>query len=455
MRLAPTLAITKSAAALSRLLGRGSGQALPGLLAERLDPRLARKLVAGLPNGVILVTGTNGKTTTTKLIASILAASGEKVLVNRTGSNLKRGITSALIAAAGINGRIDATVGLFEVDEASLRQVAADLNPRHIVVLNLFRDQLDRYGELDTTAALIGEGITATKANLYLNADDPLVASLAKYAAPGSTVNYFGIEGLPSGSATADKTAIDSDRCPICHRLLQYSRVFYGHIGHYRCSEGHFSRPRPGVVVTNVDSVGIEGSSLTISVAGKRHEVMFPLPGTYNMYNAIAVTSVLTGFGLPTELILSGLSIAEAAFGRVEKVTVRDRTLYLLLIKNPAGFSQVLETFLIGRREPHVLMAVNDLAADGRDVSWLWDVALELLAPANPHVITTGIRGTDMSLRLHYAGIGTDNVSSLQDALLRLVEETPAGELAFVLPTYTAMNDLRKVLSKYTQMQEV
>jgi UDP-N-acetylmuramyl tripeptide synthase len=212
MNVSVVLAITKTAAKLSRLFGRGGGQALPGLLAERLDPLLAQKLAAGLPQGVILVTGTNGKTTTTKLIAEMLEAQGERVLVNATGSNLKRGVTSALIAAADLTGKIDATVGLFEVDEASLRRVAPLLQPQHIVVLNLFRDQLDRYGELDTTAALIGQGIAATQAQVYLNADDPLVASLAKYAAAPELVRYFGVEGLPSTAATAHQTATDSDR---------------------------------------------------------------------------------------------------------------------------------------------------------------------------------------------------------------------------------------------------
>jgi UDP-N-acetylmuramyl tripeptide synthase len=190
-----TLAITKLAATLSRKLGRGGGHALPGLVAERLDRHLSGKLAAGLSGGVIVVTGTNGKTTTTRLIAEMLEANGVRVVTNSTGSNLKRGVTSALIAAADSRGRMNATVGLFEVDEASLRLVAPEVKPRHIIVTNLFRDQLDRYGELDTTAKLIGEGIAATSASLYLNADDPLVASLVKYAKRPQDVHYFGIEG--------------------------------------------------------------------------------------------------------------------------------------------------------------------------------------------------------------------------------------------------------------------
>ncbi|MDB5179005.1 MAG: UDP-N-acetylmuramyl tripeptide synthase [Patescibacteria group bacterium] len=451
-----TLAITKTAARLSRVLGRGGGQALPGLMAERLDPHLARKLAAGLPHGVIVVTGTNGKTTTTKLIAAALEAGGERVLTNSTGSNLKRGVTSALIAAADGRGRLgDYTIGLFEVDEASLRQVAPELLPEHIVVLNLFRDQLDRYGELDTTAALIGQGIAATKARLYLNADDPLVASLAKYAAAPELVNYFGVEGLPVAGKTAHQTATDSDRCPVCRTRLVFSRVFYGHIGHYRCPKGHFARPQPSVAITSVEEAGLGGARFTVAVSGKRSEVKFPLPGTYNLYNALAAMSLAHGLGLEQAKVARTLERTEAAFGRVEQVEIEGRTLCLLLIKNPAGFAQVLDTFLIGRKDLKVLFAINDLDADGRDVSWLWDVPLEALETSGPTVLATGVRATDMAVRLHYAGMEARVVEEFEAALAELLQATPQGETAYILPTYTAMLAIRKLLARKAKMQEV
>jgi UDP-N-acetylmuramyl tripeptide synthase len=217
-----TLMITKGVTVLTRLIGKGSGTALPGLLAERLQADLIRVLSQKLPNGVILVTGTNGKTTTSKLLVEMLEASGEVVLSNRAGSNLRRGIISTLINAASLDGSLKETIGLFEIDEASLRNVTAELNPRAIVVLNLFRDQLDRYGELDTLAGVIGQGIAASQADLYLNADDPLVASLAKYASTPDKVHYFGIEGLPSAGSSAMETVSDSDRCPMCGSNLKY-----------------------------------------------------------------------------------------------------------------------------------------------------------------------------------------------------------------------------------------
>jgi UDP-N-acetylmuramyl tripeptide synthase len=455
MKTTAILLSTKMAARLSRLFGRGGGQALPGLIAEKLDPHLAGTLARGLKHGVILVTGTNGKTTTTKLIAAMLTANGEHVLTNQTGSNLKRGITSSLITGTSVTGKLPYTVGLFEVDEASLRRVAPDLMPKQIVVLNLFRDQLDRYGELDTTAALIGEGIASTDAELYLNADDPLVANLAKYASDPTRVNFFGIEGLPVSGAHGHTTVADSDRCPNCKSKLTFDRVFYGHIGHYRCPNGDFARPRPIVAITNVAKADIHGSHFTVAISGKRSDMVFPLPGTYNLYNALATLSLAHGLGIATPLSATTLAHTEAAFGRVEKVNIWGREIYLLLIKNPAGFSQVIETFLAQGANKHILMAINDLAADGRDVSWLWDVKIETLTSTKPVIVTTGTRGLDMSLRLHYAGIEAENRSDLSVALETFINSIPSGATAYVLPTYTALIQIRKLMSKLTHMNKI
>ncbi len=450
-----TLAITKLAATLSRRLGRGGGQAIPGVVAEWLDPHLSGKLAAGLSGGVIMVTGTNGKTTTTKLIAEILEAAGHTVVTNSTGSNLKRGVTSALIEAADSRGRISATVGLFEVDEASLRRITPDVKPQHIVVTNLFRDQLDRYGELDTTAKLIGEGIALTDANLYLNADDPLVASLAKYAKPEAEVSYFGIEGAPVTAVGTHGTVVDSDRCPVCGTRLEFSRVFYGHVGHYRCPKGDFARPKPEVVITNVEEADRSGSRFVVAMNGKRSEFTFPLAGTYNLYNGLAALSVGRGLEVAVEAMRGVLATTRAAFGRVERVEIEGRTLCLLLIKNPAGFTQVLQTFVIGREAVRAMFVINDLAADGRDVSWLWDVPIEALAGYKSAIFTAGIRGEEMALRLHYAGVESTSADTMSDGIDALIAATPKGETAYILPTYTAMLEIRRLLAMRTPMQEM
>ena len=450
-----TLAITKTAAGLSRTLGRGGGGALPGLIADRLDKQLGRKLAAQIPYGVIIVTGTNGKTTTTKMIASALEASGERVLTNRSGSNLRRGVLSSLIDGADYRGRINATIALFEVDEASLRRVAPELQPRHIVVLNLFRDQLDRYGELDTTAALIGQGIASTKAKIYLNADDPLVASLAKYAAGPEQVNYFGIEGLPAFSTGSHQTATDSDRCPVCGNRLKFGRTFYGHIGHYSCPAGDFDRPNPSVAITGVERADLTGTQFTVAVDGKRYDGSLPLPGTYNLYNALAAIALCNGLKLEPLQFLPLLARTAAAFGRVERVELEGRTLYLLLVKNPAGFTQVLDTFLLRSAKPHVLMLINDDHADGRDVSWLWDVPLEALQPTGAVVSVGGVRASDMALRLKYAGIESVSRENIQASLSQFIAGLPVGETGYILPTYTAMIALRHILASQTDIQEV
>jgi lipid II isoglutaminyl synthase (glutamine-hydrolysing) len=395
------------------------------------------------------------------LIAAALAASGERVITNDTGSNLRRGILSALIDASDISGNLDATIGLLEVDEASLRLVAPQLQPRHIVVLNLFRDQLDRYGELDTTAAMIGKGIAETDARVYLNADDALVASLARYAARPGLVSYFGIEELTS-AAPADlqeaqdlNTAADSDRCPACGEQMKFSRVFYSHLGHYECPAGDYSRPRPDVSIVSVETADAVGSRFTAAIGGERCEMSFSLPGTYNLYNALVTISVTAGLGVERSVTARALEMTDAAAGRMQEIQVDGRVVYLVLIKNPAGFAQVLETFLVGRPGLRVMMAVNDLPADGRDVSWLWDVPLEDLSQGRPRIVAAGTRATDMALRLHYAGMTASVATSIDDALTELVRQTRRGDGVYVLATYTAMMQIRRLLSGRRRLQAV
>lgn len=452
MRETAALAIARTAATLSRRLGRG-GQALPGTIAGKLDPALPGKLAAELAHGSILVTGTNGKTSTTKLIAAALRGGGETVLTNDTGANLRSGVASALVSAADLRGQIDATIGVFEVDEASLRIVVPELRPRHIVVLNLFRDQLDRYGEVDTTAALLAEGIAATNARLYLNADDARVASLADAAAGPDLVSYFGIEQLPA-RLTESRAAADSDRCPRCGERLRFSRIFYSHLGHYSCPNGDFVRPEPDVAVTGVEHADLNGTEFTVSTGGHLHRMRFGWSGTYNLYNALAAVSLATGLGLDPAVTAHALKTTEPAFGRVEKADIQGRTLWLLLIKNPAGFAQVLDTFLTGRDRPRVMIAVNDLAADGRDVSWLWDVPLEALSRGRPDVVTAGTRAAEMALRLHYAGTEASVATSFDDGITRLLSGLPPGGNAYILPTYTAMLQIRRALGRRVHLQD-
>jgi UDP-N-acetylmuramyl tripeptide synthase len=241
----------------------------------------------------------------------------------------------------------------------------------------------------------------------------------------------------------------------VCGEQLKFSQVFYSHLGHYECPNGDYARPKPDVSIVSVDEADLHGAQFTVAIGSERSKVRFPLPGTYNLYNALVAISLAAGLGVEQSVTARTLETTEAAFGRMERVQLDGRTLYLLLIKNPAGFAQVLETFLIGRPNVRVLMAVNDLGADGRDVSWLWDVPLEDLAASRPRVITAGLRAADMALRLHYAGTEASVAKSMEDAIAQLVRDTPPGESAYILPTYTAMLQIRKLLAKRTRLQDV
>jgi UDP-N-acetylmuramyl tripeptide synthase len=435
--------LAKLVGVLSRLLGRGGGSAVPGLVAERLDADLLTRLGQRLPSGCIVVTGTNGKTTTTRMIQEVLVHEGYEVITNGSGSNLSRGVLSTLVSAVGWRGTFPSAIGLFELDEASMPAVCRALQPQAVVILGLFRDQLDRYGELDSTAKIIGRAIEALDADVYLNADDPLVASLSRFVRPSDPVtglprvHYFGIEDARTEKLTHDLAA-DSDHCPLCGAPLEFRRTFYGHVGHYECPTGDFARPTPDIRVTSFEP----GRPFEVVHDGHRAMVSLPMPGLYNAYNAVAALAPLTGLGIDLEQAAVPLGRTRAAFGRFEQLKVDGRDVCLLLVKNPTGFNQVIQTFLVA--EPHSLMiAVNDGTADGRDVSWLWDVAFDDLAHRGHGIIASGVRATDLALRLKYAGETATIEESVEAAFDLAVARAEAGETVYILPTYTSMLELR------------
>jgi UDP-N-acetylmuramyl tripeptide synthase len=326
------------------------------------------------------------------------------------------------------------------------------------VVLNLFRDQLDRYGELDATATLIGRGIAAAgKTQLYLNADDPLVASLASYAADKKQVSYFGIADAPIAKLDHDVTA-DSDNCPICGRALVYTKSFYGHIGHYRCKQGHFNRPEPDLLG---DSIKLQPDHASLKLktvkAGGGSSVTIKLPGIYNVYNALAAALMAEGMEIDLDVATASLERVEAAYGRVEAIALPgNKQLYLLLVKNPTGFNQVLQTFLLNKKQQQVLLAINDNFADGRDVSWLWDVAFEELQTGDHLISATGLRASDMALRLKYADMTTIITNpNIAKSLNQFIDQIPAGQIGYVIPTYTAMLEIRRQLGRKTALAGV
>lgn len=434
-----------------RRLGRGGGTTLPGRVSARIDGRALEKLSRGLELGAIVVAGTNGKTTTSNLLRTILEASGARVVGNRAGANLVSGLTAAVVADSRLGGSARAQVGVFEVDEASLPAVVAATSPRVVVVTNLFRDQLDRYGELESSAAAISAGLAALPAasQVMLCADDPAVAYLGRDLR--AQVKYFGLDDGAQGQPHLPHAA-DSKFCPRCGQPFDFSRVYVGHLGHYRCPTGDFERPAADLSATRVEFSGLVSQAITVTgMGGTTAEVLeVPLSGLYNTYNVLAATAGALCAEIPAGTVKAALRDFHPAFGRLERVDVDGRILHLLLAKNPAGFNEVLRasrTLGQGRR---FVIAVNDRIADGRDISWIWDVDFELLADAE-RIVLTGDRALDMRVRLKYAGVPmarvevAPTVAGGVDAALHLAAD---GEEVFILPTYTAMLELRAEMAR-------
>ncbi|MFN2463283.1 MAG: MurT ligase domain-containing protein [Candidatus Dormibacteria bacterium] len=439
------VAAGKVTAATIRRLGRGGGTTLPGRVSMRIDAHALQKLSASLDRGSILVAGTNGKTTTSTLLREILRADGVEVVANRAGSNLVWGLTASVVEDAGLGGGARAQAGVFEVDEAVLPAAVEAIAPRLVVITNLFRDQLDRYGELESSSAAISAALAAlpSAATALLCADDPRVAALADGLR--ANVVFYGVNDPVEGQVEVPHAA-DARFCPRCGSALEFERVYAGHLGHYRCPTGDFRRPQPDVLAARVEFDGLEGQRVEargLELDGAPLEV--PLSGIYNSYNILAAAAAARLFGVPAPAIAPALSLFKPAFGRLEKVDVEGRAVRLMLAKNPAGFNEVLRAARVLGQGKHFAVVLNDRIADGRDVSWIWDVDFELLADAET-VVVGGDRALDMRVRLKYAGIDPSRllVAETPGATLdAIVAGTAPGDEVFVLPTYTAMLDLR------------
>ncbi|MCH8813889.1 MAG: DUF1727 domain-containing protein [Chloroflexi bacterium] len=453
IRRSVAVAAAKLTGGLSRRLGFGGGTALPGLVAERIDPEIVSDMAAQLGRGSVLVTGTNGKTTTARLLRGILRSSGLSPVANSAGSNMMRGIAAALAESATWTGDIrqrDRRIGVFEVDEATLPQAVSALRPRAIVFTNLFRDQLDRYGEVEYVGGIWRETIDGldAKVTVILNADDPSLAALGRRA--GLRTLFFGLEDESLAIEKLEHAA-DARWCSICGRELSYSAIYYGHLGHWRCEGCDTSRPGVEVGITSIETFP-EALSLTVSLPNDQTaQFKLPLSGLYNAYNALAAAAAASALGATNHDIERGLRHASATFGRQERLTIEGRDVEVILAKNPAGLNEVLRTITNNGRSENIVFFLNDDIADGRDISWIWDVDFELLSGSLKNVTVSGIRAWDMALRLKYAGFDTfDRVElDTERALRKALTETPEGEPLIVVPTYTAMLDVREMLARW------
>ena len=440
--LAAEIALARAAGRLSRLAGRGGGTTFPGKLLWKLDPAAVDRLAARLPLGSALVSATNGKTTTAAMTAEILRGR-MRLAHNSSGANLVSGVASTLLDAHG------AELGLFEVDEAALPEVAARLHPRAVCLGNLFRDQLDRYGELEHVAAGWRAAVRALPADaaLALNGDDPQVADLAH---DRRRAVVFGVDD-PSCARPFLQHAADSKYCIRCGTPYAYAAAYVGHLGDYRCPSCGHARPSLDVVAREIELHGLESARFRLQTPAGTRDVRLRVPGLYNVYNALAAAALGGTLGASLDEIVAGLEHFNAAFGRFERIVVGDRRLLMLLIKNPAGANEAVRTIVDGGAPTLAVVALNDAIADGRDVSWIWDVDFEPLLPQLDRLVVTGDRAAELALRFKYGGLDADVVEvipSLERALDRGLELTPAGGELVLLPTYTAMLALRKIVAE-------
>src|SRR5215207_3377636 len=437
-------ALARLVRAVTRRLGKG-GTTAPGRVLLKLDDGAMGRLGKRLEGGAMLISATNGKTTTASLLNGILERAGRPVVRNRAGSNMHWGVATALLDA----GRAPGELGLLEVDEAWLPRVSEELQPRVFLLGNLFRDQLDRYGELELIADRWAEVVAdrAGRSAFVLNADDPLVADLGRER---EQVTYFGVEddtlALPELQHAAD-----SKHCRRCGHAYEYDAVYLAHMGRYRCPDCGRARPSPSVAAERVTLRGMEGTDVVVRLPdGERIELSFPLPGLYNVYNALGAAAAAVALGVEGAHIRAALSSAAAVFGRVERLRVSGRRVSILLIKNPAGANEVLRTLTLEDGQVDLWLALNDRIADGRDVSWIWDADFELLAGRVRRVTCSGTRAEEMALRLKYAGIDAHAVGvdrDLGDSLDAAVANDGDGRPLYALPTYTALLELRDLLA--------
>jgi len=441
------LALARGAGALSRRSGRGGGTTLPGRMLLRMAPDAIETLSSRLEAGSAIVSATNGKTTTAGMIAEALAAAGRHPVHNRAGSNMTWGVATALLEQSG-------NEGLFEVDEAWVPHVVDALDPHLLVLGNLFRDQLDRYGELeklaDTWAEVVAEREGRTR--FVLNADDPLVADLGRDQdlRRREGVTFFGIED-PRHALPELQHAHDAKHCRRCGAPYRYERAFVGHLGHYACPRCEADRPRPDLAATKIELEGMSGSQVSVRAGDEEVAFRLPLPGLYNVYNALAALATAAELELELGSAARALEGMRAVFGRVETIEVSSRPVSILLIKNPAGANEVLRTLRL-ESEPaggiDLWLALNDNIADGRDVSWIWDADFELLEGSVARVVCAGTRAPEMAVRLKYAGWPPERISVREPIGASLDEALAEGSgPLYALPTYTALLELRTLLS--------
>ncbi|NRB07643.1 MAG: Mur ligase family protein [Richelia sp.] len=413
-----------------RSLNLGAASVLPGSIARHISPSLLEKLSSQVKGGVILIAGTNGKTTTSLLLWEILERKGYRVAHNSTGANLENGLVTALMESANFVGKLDVDYAILEVDENILPKVLNPIQPRIVLCLNLFRDQLDRYGEVDTINKRWTKAISSLAPNttVITNADDPTLCYLGQQLQ--QKVCFFGLTE-PERYLESIPHAVDSIYCPSCGHSLDYQGVYLSHLGDFTCPRCGFTKSQPSLNSQEWDQI---------------------LIGLYNKYNTLAAAAAAQELGINTEIIKATIPTFQAAFGRAEELDVNGKQVRILLSKNPVGTNETIRV-VTESEDKTTLMILNDRVQDGEDVSWIWDVDTEKLVTRGGTLVVSGDRVYDMALRLQYSQDSQPgNVNlilepDVRQAIATALENTPAEETLHILPTYTAMLDVREALT--------
>ncbi|MBR1659484.1 MAG: DUF1727 domain-containing protein [Oscillospiraceae bacterium] len=441
------VALCKALHFVARVLKRG-GTAMPGRWALRVCPSLPATLAKGV--NILVITGTNGKTTSSRIAEEAFRAAGYDVLANRSGANLLSGITTELALHSTLTGRCRKQWAVIECDEAAARRALGLLKPKVILVTNLFRDQLDRYGEVTHTLENIREGIKgAPDALLCLNADCSLTSSLALDTP--NPVRWYGLDAGAADPAPEPPRLSDASHCIRCKTEYEYDYVTYGHLGGFRCPKCGYARHAADVAVSKIVSMDPDGSTVELREGGERKSARVNLPAAYNVYNAAGAYAAVRAMGLPAGAALEALGSFQCGFGRMERFDLGAAGTRVMLVKNPAGCDQVLRFLGTASGPMELVMLLNDNAADGTDVSWIWDAEFEVLA-ARPELLTRvslgGMRAWDLYLRLKYAGVPTEKLEVERDGERLAGRIAAAAVPVYVMPTYTALLEFRPHLLK-------
>ncbi len=451
-RLALAISAGKLAGASGRLLGRGGGTSLPGIIARRIDPNILKSVVGANKAKKIVITGSNGKTTTARMTAALAQQSGRSVSQNRTGSNMLQGVTSVAVNFANVFGHLDSDVLLFEIDEGTIPLAVPEIQPDVVVITNIFRDQLDRYGELYSVAKALDKMLDSlpASATILLNANDPQVANFGQNAKARRL--YFGLETTEVGTPVPEQSA-DVIRCIHCQEDLHYEVAYLSHLGLYRCPNCGYTLPKQDFAATSIKLAadGEGPTQVTLRTPAGDLEFALPLAGIHNVYNAAAAIGAgfAAGFGLDS--VADAMSNMRPAFGRLEKIQAGERTIYLAFVKNPTSFNLVLRLIAQHAGDKHLMLVASNTVVDGEDFSWLWDLNLEEIAPQVFDVVCSGSKAEELAMRLKYAEVPTDRMSIIHEreaALDIALQHLPPGETLYILASYTPTHELRRIMQK-------